>query len=167
MIWSTMWQGLDDFSAPELVEVLGPERAALLQSLTAEERFYLFVNNVKFEVRGLRNLLQRINDFRKLSTVTQMVTATPLAQAAFVQRFDPARLIEKAIRSVNIDPTELEWRASDTQARAQLMAMLQGGGIRPQPSPVNPPGMTPAIGESPVEGEMAPPNPMGFRGTQV
>lgn len=172
LIWHTIWQGLDDFSSPELVEVLGPERAALLQSLTPEERFYLFANNVKFEVRGLRNMLERINDFRKITTVSQMIAGSPVLAVPFMQRFDPSRLVEKAIRAVNIDPTELEWRQSDQAARQQLMAMLAGGGLGMkmgggQGSPYAAPGMTPQPGESSVEGEFAPPNPMGFRGAQV
>jgi hypothetical protein len=176
LIWLTMWQGLDDFSAPELVQVLGPERAVLLQSLTPEERFYLFANNVKFDVRGLRNLLQGINDFRKLTTVTQMIAGSPILMQSFVQQYDPARILEKAVRAVNLDPTELEWRASDTQRRMQLLMSLQampkpgggqGGAGMGQGSPFNPPGMLPSPGESNVEGEFAPPNPMGFQGTQV
>lgn len=165
LIWLTIWQGLDDFSSAELVEILGPERALFLQQLTTEERFYLFANNVKFDVKGLRNLLTRMNDFRKLSTLTQMVTANPMLQMAFAQKYDPSRLIEKAVRAVNVDPTEIEWRASEEQARAQLLTMLQTPqGQQKQASPYAQPGMTPGVGESAVEGEMPPPNPFGDQG---
>lgn len=170
--WLTIWQGLDDFSMPEIVEIVGPERALFLQQLTAEERFYLFANNVKFDVKGLRNLLTRMNDFRKLATVTQMVTANPMLQMAFVQKNDPSRLIEKAIRAVNIDPTEIEWRASEEASRQQLLAMLStptgaSSGVTKQASPYAQPGMTPSPGESSVEGEMPPPNPFGMQGAEV
>jgi len=165
LVWLTIWQGLDDFSSPELVEILGPERATFLQQLTTEERFYLFANNVKFDVKGLRNLLTRMNDFRKLSTVTQMVTANPMLQQAFVTQYNPARLVEKAIRAVNIDPTELEWRASEDAQRQSLLLTLQTpAGQQKQASPYAQPGMTPAVGESSVEGEMPPTNPFGSQG---
>jgi len=168
LIWMTIWQGLDDFSSAELVEILGPERALFLQQLTTEERFYLFSNNVKFDVKGLRNLLTRMNDFRKLSTITQMVTANPMLAMSFVQKYDPGRLIEKAVRAVNIDPTEIEWRASEDQARIQLLTMLQTPqGAQKQASPYAQPGMTPGVGESAVEGEMPPPNPFGSQGSEV
>lgn len=170
LIWLTMWQGLDDFSSPEMVEILGPERAALLQTMSTEERFYLFANNVKFDVSGLRNILTGINDFRKLTTATQSVVGNPMLQAAFVQRFDPARMVEKMIRAVNLDPTEIEWRASDSARRAELLAILnpqpQGGtGVA---SPQSPPGSTVQPGETNAEpSAVAPPNPSGFRGAQV
>ena len=110
-----------------------------------------------------------MNDFRKLSTLTQMVTANPMLQSSFIQKYDPSRLIEKGVRAINIDPTELEWRASDQAARQQLIQMLQTDPRQQnkQASPFAQPGMTPGVGESSVEGEMPPTNPFGSQGAEV
>ncbi len=169
--WMTMWQHLDDFSQPELIQILGTERAMLLQKLTPEDRFYLMVNNVKFKVRGLRAIMARTKEFQKLMALVNAVTTSPLLAMAFNQRFSTPRLLEKLVRSVNLDPTELEYRSDEKLAiDPRLIAVTLGaggqaggaaGGTEPLPGAAG----SQAPGE--IEQGFAQPNPTGMRGAQI
>lgn len=157
LAWLTAWQHMDDFSAPELVQILGEQRSLILQQLTKEERFYLMANNVKFKVRGLRNLLSRIHDYQKITTLLTTITTSPMVGMIWNAKYDTAKLLEKMVRSVNIDPTELEYRPGEVPMVPNTMIMQPGQQMAPGPKQ--------AMGG--VEAGFAPPNPMGMRGTQV
>jgi hypothetical protein len=159
LAWLTLWQYLDDFSAPELLQILGPERTALLTALTPEERFYAFCNGVVIKVRGLRNLLSRIQDFRKLSTILNTIAVSPGLMLAWNQRFSTGRTLEELVRSVNLDPTKIEYRPGEPlDIPPEMLAGAMGGGGSP-PSAEGPP--------SDTEGGFAEPNPTGERGPQL
>jgi hypothetical protein len=134
--WMCLWQFFDDFSSPEVVQILGPDRANILQQLTAEERFFLMSNNVKFRVRGLRNLLSKVRDFQKISTVLQTIGTSPLLAVAFNERFDLRRVLEKMLRAINLDPTELEHRPGEDPPIPQHLLLAfatQGAGAGSPP----------------------------------
>jgi len=162
LAWLTAWQHMDDFSSPELVQILGTERSLILQQLTKEERFYLMANNVKFKVRGLRNLLSRIHDYQKVTTLLTSVTTSPMVAMVWNAKYDTGRLLEKLVRAVNIDPTELEFRPGE-QSPVPMQMIAQPGQMGAGGSAPAPPGTVP----SSTEAAYASPNAMGFRGTQV
>lgn len=164
LLWMTLWQTLDDFSSPELVQILGPQRATILRSLSGEERFVLMANNVKFKVRGLRNLLSRVKDFQKINTVLSSIAQSPTLSMAWDAKYSTIRLLEMMVRAVNLDPTELEKREGEGP---ELDPTLLTGGA-PAAGGVPPGGAIPGdVGQPPMEAAMAPPNPTGFRGSQV
>ncbi len=158
LAWMTLWQHLDDFSTPELVQILGPRRALLLQRMTPAEWFVRMAQSAKFKVSGLRAILGRAQDYQKLVAFLQTIAVNPALAAAFDQKYSVSGLLAQLMKAIGIDPTGLE---KEEGVGPELpMQLLAGGGGTGQQVPVGP-------GAPPMEAAMAPSNPTGERGGQL
>lgn len=133
MAWETMCQELDDFDLPEIESLLGKERAAILMDLEPEERFAAGIEGFKFKVYGLSNIMNRINDFRKVQSMLQTLGASPVLVQEFAKQFSFSKTLEYIMRSLDIDTDRLKERPqSETsdqtppQAPPEQLAALMG-----------------------------------------
>lgn len=154
--WLTIWQYLDNFTEPELVQILGPDRAAILQSLSPAARFVRLAQSVRFRVTGLRATVGRMQEYQKLMALLQTLGINPAFAAAFDAKYSVQKFFAAVVKSLGIDPTTLE---KPPGAPPELNPALLGG-----------PGGGSAGGtggpESEIEAGYAAANPGGQRGSQ-
>ncbi len=155
LAWQVIWQHLGDFTAPELVQVLGPRRAILLARMTPAERFVRMAQAVKFKVKGLRAVMGQAREYMKHVSFLQLLFQNPALAAAFDREYSVVKLLKQVMKSVQIDPAALE---KDEGVGPELNPVLLAGG---QGSPA----ALPEGGE--IEQAMAPANPTGERGVQT
>ncbi len=156
LVWGLIWQHMDDFAAPELVEILGPRRALLLLRMSPEERFVRMAQAAKFKVGGLRAILGAAREYQKYMAFGQLLMTNPAFAKAFDLKYSTVKLLSRVMKSIQIDPASLEKdEGAGPELDASLLTGPQGGS---QPAPPGAPG---------IEGEMAPTNPTGDRGSQA
>ena len=156
LAWQVVWQHLGDFATPELVQILDPRRALILQRMSPAERFVRMAQSVKFRVSGLRAILGRARDYQKLVAFMQTLGVNPAMAAAFDQRYSITKLLAQLMKAISIDPTALE-KAPGAGPEMPMQLLAGNAGT---PSNRGQEG-----GE--IEAAMAETNPEGERGVQT
>lgn len=172
LCWLTTWQYLDDFTQPELVQILGPYRAQMLAALDPAERFVLLANNVKFKAEGLRKMAHNVRQFQKITTVINTIFAFPALAMIWDAKYSPIRIVEQLVKSVGIDPLMIERRPGAETIDPHLDPSLMMGTPQNQAmaAALQPTEAGTGVAQQVLasdEGKMAPPNPTGERGGQV
>lgn len=140
----TILQHLDDIDIDELLAAVGEQATFALLQMTPKMRWEAFNSGVKLQVHGLSATLARVRDFQKLAALLQMVGNNPLLLQSFFRRYSPDKILNHAIKTLNINPLQIE-RDDEDIARipqeqedmAKLGALLgpaqqQGGGATAQ-----------------------------------
>lgn len=129
----TMMQTVDKFSVPEYEALLGEERAQMLDRASSQKRFSLTVAGHKFKVFGLTQTLNKIKDFRKITTFLQTIVASPQLMDEFLKQYSITKLLTVIMNSLDIDADRIKHDEVD-QLMGQMSA--QGapapGGMQPQ-----------------------------------
>jgi hypothetical protein len=156
----TMAQFMDDLDEADVSNILGA-KAPLAKALQPEKRFQQIANGVRFKVFGLSTLLSRMNDFRKITSLLQTISGSPLLMSQFQAKYSFTSLLGEIMKALDIDTEKLELTDQEKQqmqqqqqaaaAAAGAAQAQQGGG---QGAPGGPPsGMTP--GQQPGTGPNA------------
>jgi hypothetical protein len=151
-------QYLDDFSDPDIVRLLGPERAAVLREMDPTERFELLAGAVNFKATGLREMTGRIRELRKWITAVNLIMSNPALAQVYDQAFSYRRTLTFIMRSLGVDTAVLEKKpGEELELNPMLLAAQAGvggaGGTR-QSVDAN------ALGQT-----LLPPNAEGERGS--
>lgn len=95
---------------PEIAFTSATDKKVALAIMRAspEERFALFAGRCQFRVNGLSATMTRALDFQKVMALLQAVGTQPLLLQAFMQKFSPNRTLEHLIRTLNINPENIE-----------------------------------------------------------
>ncbi len=133
-------QHAEDLDADKIENAIGQKSKLALDRLTPAERFQAFAGNMDIRVFGVTGMLIRQRNFQKFAALLQLVSGNPILLATMFKRFDPNKILDFMIKSIDINPKDLE-REEVTMQRliadfedASLFAGLsgQGGGINPQ-----------------------------------
>jgi len=140
MMFLNIMQNADDLGADEIVDLIGTNAAFELANMTAAERFAAFGKFTKFKASGVSGTLNKVRDFQKLMAVMQAVGANPVLMQAFMERYSPQKMLSFIMKSVNLDPTDIqnspEEMAMTKQRMEQMSQMSQiTGGTAQQASP--------------------------------
>ena len=141
--WMAMAQNMDDLDLDEVKALLGEERAILLSQMAPEDRFAATAQGQKFKVYGLSTTLNKINDFRKHTSLLQTIGTSDALVAAFQRKYSFTKLLGEIVKSLDIKAEKIEM---DDEEKAQIqkeqemaakMAMMQAaasgkGGQNPQ-----------------------------------
>lgn len=124
-IWQTDAQYLNDLDTEEVRALLGDDRAAILSALSPEERFAKTVLGRKFKTFGMSQLNNKVNDFRKLTSVLQTIASNPMLVQEFSKKYSFAKLLTEIIRSLDIDTDKILNTPNDpNQAKPQDLANM-------------------------------------------
>lgn len=123
--WMTILQHLDPQTDPSIARELGPEMAAMLTARRLEFRDRKF----RFRSRGISGTIERARRVRQLLAALQVIGQNDVLLQAFLQKYDPNRVIEEILRGMQVDPATIERVAT------------MGGALPPPPSPMMPAGM--------------------------
>lgn len=163
LTWPTMMQHIDDFEQPEFKAVLGDDRALQVNRATPMKRFALTVSGHVFRVFGLTQTMNKIKDFKKLTTLLQTISSSPTLSDEFSKEYDFAKFLTQIMKSLDIDAEQIK-----LDGVSQLMAGMPGSGGgapggAPQAGPGAPPqggpdqmSQTPQMASRPPEGAMQP-----------
>ena len=171
-IFHLVMQNLHLIDVDDLVAAVGTRIAFVLLALSPEERFAMFGNRVKFRVHGLTSMVTRAREFQRLLALLQVLSQNPVFGQTFAAKYSFAKLIDRIVRSLEIDPDSIlidtqEEGASQIQLLRQFIEaqVNNTGQVPPQPqeqlpSATNeipgislPPGIEGGGGENLVEGQ--------------
>lgn len=163
-------QNLDDYHLPEVENLLGERVALQIGGKDRSEIFREFAIGRTFNVFGLSKTLNKINDFRKYTTLLQTIGASPRLSDEFARRFSFTKMLGEIIDSLDIDPSKIEADEEETQ-RAQVMEQIrlqaevaQGGGAQGQGQGELNEGQVPGAQNLSSEGQVSIPRPSLARG---
>ena len=101
--WLTIAQYMNDVDHDEMIALFGPERGRALFGLSAADRFADTVQGRKYKVFGMSTVLNKINDFRKLTSLLQTVGQSPVLVQEFAKVADFGKFLTQIIKSLDID----------------------------------------------------------------
>lgn len=103
----TLAQNMDEASLVRLARNM-PNRTALdLLQMTQAERFVTFTRSTT-KVFGISATLQRARDFQRLLAILQLTSQNPLLMRAFLKQYSSDKLLQKAFKLLNLNPTDFE-----------------------------------------------------------
>lgn len=124
--WMTILQHVDPLADPSVARELGAEMADMIAARRAEFRDRKF----RFRSRGISGTVERARRVRQLLAALQVIAQNDILLQAFLQRYDPNRVIEEILRGMQVDPTTIE-RKGPGPAMAPAGASGMPPGARP------------------------------------
>lgn len=132
----TICQNWDLIDKEVFISLFGKERGEALAALEPQEVFVSTVNGMRFKVYGISITLRRQADFRKFTTLLQVVGASPVLMEAFLSKYSLEKLLGEIITSIDINKSKIE---NDEQqpsgGGADMMAAMAQPGGAPGASP--------------------------------
>jgi hypothetical protein len=121
-------QNADDIPEVAFTSAVNKKVALAIMRAEPEERFALFAGRCQFRVNGLSATMTRALDFQKVMGLLQAVSTQPLLLQAFMKKFSPDRTLEHLIKTLNINPENIEKTVEEqtAAAQAQEVARTQG-----------------------------------------
>ncbi|NJM93625.1 MAG: hypothetical protein HC842_02245 [Cytophagales bacterium] len=116
---------MNDMDAPELIAILGEQRAQEIMQLTPEERFAATSGAYAFRAFGISKKLNKISDFRKLTAMMQTVFGNPILAQSFMQRYSADRYLDEILSSLDVDVSRIKLTKDEEQLRAEQTALAQ------------------------------------------
>jgi hypothetical protein len=101
--WLTNAQYLNDVDHDDMIAMFGQERGRVISAMSAADRFADTVKGRKFKVFGMSSILNKVNDFRKLTSLMQTMGQTPVLVQEFAKVADFGKLTTQIIKSLDID----------------------------------------------------------------
>lgn len=170
--WLTCAQYWNDLDIDEMTALFGPERARQLHSMSAADRFADTVQGRKYKVFGISQVLNRINDFRKIQSFLQTLGTSPVLTQEFAKKYSFGKLLTQIIKSLDIDTDKIKndtpqqdaennaTTPQNAQATPQELGNLAAGGGNQSsqiPSAANPsPEQMPGVQRGDVKGITTP-----------
>tara|TARA_Y100000310_G_scaffold344905_1_gene460366 strand:- start:236 stop:2143 length:1908 start_codon:yes stop_codon:yes gene_type:complete len=123
--WLTILQNVNDVSSDQVVSSLGLRGTFVLSQMTEEERFTIFAPHCSFKVHGLSQVLAKVRDFQKLMALLQSVVQNPIMLQAFFQKYSPGKLLSTMMKTLNVNPVNMERDEQEMQRIDQDLAGLE------------------------------------------
>lgn len=121
----TMCQNMNDLNMPDIKDLLGPDKAGLIRALQPEEIFAAVANGAKFTVYGMSTIMNRINDFRKITSLLQTIASAPALAQNFQKEYSFTKLLGEIIKSLEINEDKIKLDDQERQQLAQEQAQQQ------------------------------------------
>lgn len=121
--WLVCAQMMNDMDESEMKSLLGSEQAQRIAAMSPEERFAETAEGQSFKVFGMSMTLNRLNDFRKLTTLLQTIGGSDFLMQAFAQKFDMSKFLDEIVTSLNVDTDKIK---NSGQA---VQPPTEGGGV--------------------------------------
>jgi hypothetical protein len=119
--WLCLLQYADDLAADDIVAAIGPRAALALGRMSPPERFAKYASGTKFRVFGLSALMTRQRDFQKYAALLGLVTTNPLMLQAFAKKYSFTKVLDTAMKTLNIDPATIEADEIEQGRLAELL----------------------------------------------
>ncbi len=140
----TICQNWDQIDKEVFVSLFGRERGEALSQLEPQEVFVSTVNGMRFEVFGISLTLRKQADFRKWTTLMQVIGGSEVLTEAFLQKYSFEKLLGEIMTAIDLNKAKIQ---NDQQAGPPPMPQpgggQQGGPPQTMQQPGGAPGATP------------------------
>lgn len=128
LAWQTTAQNWDLIDREIFVSLFGRERGEELAQIPPEEVFANTVNGVRMRVFGVSMTLSKAQDFKKLTTLLQTISASPMLMEEFLKKYDLGKTLGEIMTSLDIDKYKLEIPQA---VQNTMQAPPEGGPVEP------------------------------------
>jgi hypothetical protein len=122
--WLTMLQNTEDWATDEIISEVGPRVALMLSRMNPAQRFALLGQAAGFKVHGLSATLAKVRDFQKQMAFAQASFSNPFLAQAFVKRFSADKMLTSIMKSLNINPDNLQLTDEEKAALPQTLQQI-------------------------------------------
>lgn len=130
LAWKTIAQNWDKIPKEEFEVLFGKERAEELYQLSPQDVFAATVNGTKFRVYGISLTLSKGQDFKKMTTLLQTISASPVLMEEFLKKYDLGKTLGEIMTALDIDKYKLEIPIAE-QMTMQEPGPEQGAPVEP------------------------------------
>lgn len=116
LAWATIAQNWDLIDEEIFISLFGQERGSALAQLDPEDVFVNTIQGMKFEVYGVSLSLRRQADFRKWTTLLQVIGGSEVLLEAFSETYSFSKLLGEILTAVDVDKSKI--RNEDVPAPA-------------------------------------------------
>ncbi len=125
--FAVMMQNVDDFDQAAVKALIGDEAGVRLQAMSKEERFAKTVEGKKFKVFGLSTTINKINDFRKLTTLLQTIAGSEPLMIEFQKGNSMQKFLKEIFTSLDIDPEKFQADPEDKELAERKQELTLAG----------------------------------------
>lgn len=156
LAWQTIAQNWDLIDKEIFVSLFGRQRGEELATMDPQDVFVETVNGLRFEVFGISLTLRRQADFRKWTTLLQVIGGSEVLIEAFLQKYSFEKFLGEVMTALDIDKLKISAEKTaqppgPPQAAPADQATAQPGGA---------PGATPNMMSQVPTPKAAPANPL-------
>ena len=126
----TVCQNWDMIDKQIFISLFGKERGEQLSQMEPQEVFVNTINGYKFEVFGISLTLRRQSDFRKCTTILQVIGASEPLIEAFLEKYSFNKLLGEILTSMDLNVAKIE---QGGEAPANTPAASPAGPAMQQP----------------------------------
>lgn len=129
--WMTCAQHLSEMNPKEIEAKVGVDRGKVIAGMTSEEVFAETAGKHAFKVFGLSMTLNKIQDFRKITTLLQSIGQSPQMMQEFSRKYSMTKLLGEVVKSLDIDEAKIIADKAEQDVKAEekkqmLNAVAQG-----------------------------------------
>lgn len=134
----TICQNWDRIDKDVFSSLFGAERGEALAQLEPQDVFVHTINGFKFEVFGISLALRRQADFRKWTTLLQVIGGSQMLIEAFLQKYSFEKLLGEIMTAIDLNKEKIKADSpvsgqSAGAPQAQGQAAMQPGAQQPAP----------------------------------
>lgn len=130
----TVAQNWDIIDKSIFTSLFGEKRGLVLSQLEPQEVFVSVANGMKFEVFGISLTLRRQADFRKWTTLLQVVSGSEVLVEAFLQKYSFEKFLGEVMTALDINKSKISADAAPMPPGMPGGAPAAPGGAEP-PAP--------------------------------
>lgn len=137
--WKTMAQYMNDIHVDEVKALIGEERALKISNMSPKDMFASTVGAYTYNVFGISSILNKMQDFQKLTSLLQTIGASPLLAQEYMKKYSMAKTLGEIVKSLDIDedkivasPQEIQQAQQMQQQQAQAASGTQGSPTPPE-----------------------------------
>jgi hypothetical protein len=149
--WLCILQDADNLLSDDVVAAIGAPAAVTFRRMTPAQRFALLANPTSIKVFGLTAVLAKAQNFQKQAALMQIVGNNPLLMQQYQRKFSSEKQLDNLMRSLNLNPEDLEKTPEEIQQNDQELARMQQMG-----QILNGPGQGAAPGGQQASGKASP-----------
>lgn len=123
--WKTTAQHMDDLHVDEVKALIGEQRALALSNMSPKDVFASTVGAYEYNVFGLSSILNKTQDFQKITSLLQTVGTSPLMAQEFMKKYSMTKLLGEIVKSLDIDEDKIAASDEELQQVAQQQAQQQ------------------------------------------
>jgi len=131
--WQVSCQHYEDFDAPEMMKLLGKDRALAIKALSRPERFAETVGSYAFRVYGITGTLNKSKDFRRITTFLQTIAGSEVLVEEFAKEYSFGKLLTEIMKALGIEEGKLKLSQPEKTVNAVQKSMLQAAAPAGQP----------------------------------
>lgn len=139
--WKTIAQNWDLIDREVFISLFGADRGEQLSAIEPQDVFVDTVNGCRFEVFGISLALRRQADFRKYTTLLQVIGSSEVLLEAFLQRYDFTKFLGEIMTALEINKMKIE--NDDVKVANSMGAAMQEEPTQTMDQSGGAPGSTP------------------------